>query len=201
MPGTHLVDTDGKGVEKITETGVVVAGEEYKLDCIIYASGFEVGTEYRRRSGFDLTGRAGVRLSEHWADGMRTKHGIHVHGFRTPSSVQPTEGANLISNVPHNLTEAARTIALMVAHARDNGFTEIEVTREAEDSWVELLLTGAGRMIGGPDCTPGYYNNEGQEPGSRGAGAERRPSRGGHGLLQIYRSPRSAGDFEGLQFR
>ena len=150
---------------KITENGVVVAGKEYALDCIIYASGFEVGTEYKRRSGFDLTGRDGRRLSEHWASGMRTKHGIHVHGFPNAFFVQPTQGANLISNVPHNLTEAARTIALMVNHAQANGFVQIEVTREAEDRWVELLLTGAGRMIGSQDCTPGYYNNEGREPG------------------------------------
>ena len=85
-----------------------------ELDCIIYASGFEVGTEYKRRSGFDLTGRDGVKLSEYWAEGMRTKHGIHVHGFPNAFFVQPTQGANLISNVPHNLTEAARTIAMMV---------------------------------------------------------------------------------------
>ncbi len=111
IPGTHLVDTDGKGVERITERGVVVAGQEYELECIIYASGFEVGTEYKRRSGFDLTGRDGVKLSDYWADGMRTKHGIHVHGFPNAFFVQPTQGANLISNVPHNLTEAAKTIA------------------------------------------------------------------------------------------
>ena len=154
-PGTHLVDTDGKGVERITGNGVVVAGKEYKLDCIIYASGFEVGTEYKRRAGFDLTGRGGVKLSDHWASGMRTKHGIHVHGFPNAFFVQPTQGANLISNVPHNLTEAAKTIALMIRHAQTNGFKEIEVTKEAEDRWVELLLTGAGRMIGSPDCTPG----------------------------------------------
>ena len=80
-PGTHLVDTDGKGVERITETGVVVAGVEYEVDCIIYASGFEVGTPFTRRAGYDMTGRDGVKLSEAWADGMRTKHGIHVHGF------------------------------------------------------------------------------------------------------------------------
>ena len=128
-PGTHLVDTDGKGVERITENGVVVAGKEYQLDCIIYASGFEVGTEYKRRAGFDLTGRGGVKLSEHWAAGMRTKHGIHVHGFPNAFFVQPTQGANLISNVPHNLTEAAKTIALMVRHAQANGFKEIEVTQ------------------------------------------------------------------------
>ncbi len=198
--GTHLVDTDGKGVDRITEAGVVVAGKEYKLDCIIYASGFEVGTEYRRRSGFDLVGRAGVRLSEHWADGMRTKHGIHVHGFPNAFFVQPTQGANLISNVPHNLTEAARTIALMVGHARENGFKEIEVTREAEDSWVELLLTGAGRMIGGPDCTPGYYNNEGQEPGPAARLNVGHPA-GAMAYFKYIDAWRSAGDFDGLRFR
>jgi cation diffusion facilitator CzcD-associated flavoprotein CzcO len=64
-PNTHLIDTDGKGVERITEKGLVVAGKEYEVDCIIYASGFEVGTSYQRRSGFDAVGRDGsetVRL-------------------------------------------------------------------------------------------------------------------------------------------
>ena len=80
-PGTHLVDTDGKGVERITENAVVVAGVEYEVDCIIYASGFEVGTPQTRRNGYDMTGRDGVKLSEYWADGMRTLHGMQVHGF------------------------------------------------------------------------------------------------------------------------
>jgi len=199
-PGTRLVDTDGKGVEEITKNGIVVAGKEYELDCIIYASGFEVGTEYRRRAGFDLTGRGGVKLSDHWADGMHTKHGIHVHGFPNVFFVQPTQGANLIANVPYNLTEAARTIALMVGHAQEHGFKEIEVSREAEDRWVELLLTGVGQMIGGPDCTPGYYNNEGREPGRAGKLNVGHPS----GALAYFRyidGWRSSGQFEGLQFR
>ena len=200
MPGTHLVDTDGKGVERITEKGVVVAGKEYQLDCIIYASGFEVGTEYRRRAGFDMSGRGGVKLSEHWAQGMRTKHGIHVHGFPNAFFVQPTQGANLISNVPHNLTEAAKTIAMMVKHAQDNGFKEIEVTKEAEDKWVELLLTGAGRMIGAPDCTPGYYNNEGREPGPAAKLNVGYPA-GAMAYFKYIDAWRSNGEFEGLQFR
>ena len=199
-PGTHLVDTDGKGVEKITENGVVVAGKIYPLDCIIYASGFEVGTEYKRRSGFDLTGRDGKRLSQHWASGMRTKHGIHVHGFPNAFFVQPTQGANLISNVPHNLTEAARTIAMMVNHAQANGFKEIEVTKEAEDRWVELLLTGAGRMIGSQDCTPGYYNNEGREPGPAAKLHVGHPA-GALAYFKYIDAWRESGQFEGLAFR
>jgi len=161
-PGTTLVDTDGKGVERITPRGVVAGGKEYEVDCIIYASGFEVGTSYERRAGYDVTGRDGVKLSDYWADGMRTKHGVHVHGFPNVFIVQPTQGANLISNIPHNLTEAARTIAQIVAHMQAQGLKEVEVTAEAEQAWIELLLTAPPSLIGSPDCTPGYYNNEGQ---------------------------------------
>ena len=75
----------------------------------------------RRRAGFDLVGRDGLKLSEAWAEGMRSKHGIHVHGFPNAFFVQPTQGANLISNVPHNLTEAGQTIAAIVRHAQDEG--------------------------------------------------------------------------------
>ncbi|MFN0185820.1 MAG: flavin-containing monooxygenase, partial [Aquabacterium sp.] len=145
-PNVRLVDTDGRGVERITEDGFVVAGQHHAVDCIIYASGFEVGTAFERRAGFDLAGRGGLRLSQHWAEGMRSLHGIHVHGFPNAFFVQPTQGANLISNVPHNLTEAARTIAIMVRHARDQGAREIEVTAEAEEAWVQLMLTSVGRM-------------------------------------------------------
>ena len=171
-PNTHLVDTDGKGVARITETGVVAAGREYELDCIIYASGFEVGTPYARRAGFDVTGRDGLTLSEYWAGGMRTLHGIHVRGFPNLLFVQPTQGANLISNVPHNLADSARTIAAVVRHAVERRVRHGRASpggRGRRGS--TLLLTGPGSMIGGPDCTPGYYNNEGQDPGARSSAA------------------------------
>ena len=200
VPGTQLVDTDGKGVERITEDGVVAGGEHIDVDCIIYASGFEVGTEYTRRAGYDLSGRDGVRLSQHWAEGMRTMHGIHVHGFPNAFIVQPTQGANLISNIPHNLTESGRTIAAIVRHALDIGSDQVEVTKEAEDAWMELLLSGGGRMLGSPDCTPGYYNNEGQDPGP----AARLNVGYPQGALAFFRyldGWRSSGRFEGLEFR
>ncbi len=199
-PSAHLVHTDGRGVEMITETGVVVAGVEYPVDCIIYASGFEVGTEYKRRAGFDLTGRDGLKLSEAWGEGMRTKHGIHVHGFPNAFFVQPTQGANLISNVPHNLTEAGKTIAMTIRYALDHGFKQIEVTGEAEDAWIELLLTGVGRMLGSPDCTPGYYNNEGQDPGPAARLSVGHPG-GATAYFKYIDGWRNSGAFEGLAFR
>jgi len=199
-PGAHLVDTGGKGVERITEKGVVVAGHEYEVDCIIYASGFEVGTAFERRAGFDPVGRGGQKLSEAWANGMRTKHGIHVHGFPNMYIVQPTQGANLISNVPHNLTEAGKTIAMTISHAQAVQAQEVEVTKEAEEAWLTLLLSGPARMLGSPDCTPGYYNNEGQDPGPARALFVGYPA-GAAAYFQYIDGWRSKGDFEGLAFR
>ena len=199
-PSTTLVDTDGKGVERITRTGVVANGVEYAVDCIIYASGFEVGTEFTGRAGFDLTGRDGLKLSEAWAEGMRSMHGTHVHGFPNLFFVQPTQGANLISNVPHNLTEAAKTVALIIGEAQTRGAREVEVSKAAQDAWIELLLTGPGRMIGSQDCTPGYYNNEGQDPGPAARYAIGYPQ-GASAYFRYLEGWRKSGQFEGLEFR
>ncbi len=199
-PGAHLIDTDGKGVERITEKGVVANGTEYEVDCIVYASGFEVGTPLERRTGFDPRGRGGVTLSQYWADGMRTKHGMHVHGFPNAFLVQATQAANLISNYPHNLVDAAQTISRVVSHAEALGARQVEVSKEAEDAWVNLLLTGMGLMIGSPDCTPGYYNNEGRDPGPQARYFVGYPA-GAVAFFNYIQGWRTSGKFEGLEFR
>jgi cyclohexanone monooxygenase len=199
-PRTTLIDTDGQGVERITEKGFVVAGKEYEVDCIIYASGFEVGTEYTARSGFEVRGRDGQKLSDAWGEGMRSKHGIHVHGFPNLFFSQPTQGANLISNVPHNLTEAGKTIALIVREALDRKAKEVEVTEAAQKAWVDLILTGPGRMLGMNDCTPGYYNNEGQPAGAGAKYAVGYPA-GAAAYFKYLDGWRSDRKFDGLEFR
>jgi len=199
-PGCHLVHTDGKGVEEIVPEGVRAGGRTYEVDCIIYASGFEVGTTYTSRAGFDVVGRNGVRLSEYWADGMKTMHGIHIHGFPNAFMVQFTQGANLISNVPHNFAESARAIAAVVRCARANGTEEVELSSDAEKKWVELLLSGPGMMLGDPNCTPGYYNNEGQPLGPTARFNVGYPF-GASAFFSYLTEWRDSGDFEGLEFR
>jgi len=201
VPGTHLIDTDGKGVERIDETGVWVDGVHYELDCLIYASGFEVGTDYARRSGYDTVGRDGLKLSEYWDEGMLSMHGIHVHGFPNIFVVGFTHGANLISNIPHNLIEAGKTIAAIVEHAEKVGADEVEVTAEAEAAWVDLLESGGRRFGNQPDCTPGYYNNEGQDAGRRGVLNSLGYPEGPVAYFEYIDRWRSSGEFEGLEFR
>ncbi len=200
-PSVHLVDTDGRGVERIDETGLWVNGVHYELDCLIYASGFEVGTDLARRAGFETTGRDGLTLSERWSDGMLSLHGIHTHGFPNLFIVGPTQGANLISNVPHNLTEAGTTIATIISHALAVGAAEVEVTGEAEAAWVSRLENGGRRFGNRPDCTPGYYNNEGLESGRRGLLNGVGYPEGPVAYFKYIDAWRNDGAFTGLEFR
>ncbi len=200
-PGTHLIDTAGQGVERIDETGVWVAGVHYELDCIIFASGFEVGTPAARRSGFETYGRNGLSLTERWAEGMHSLHGIHVREFPNLFIVGPSQGANLISNITQNLTEAGSTIAAIIDHATNVGAHIIETSESAERDWVKLMEGSARGLRSNPDCTPGYYNNEGRPIGRRemlnGSGYPQ----GAVAYFRYIDAWRNAGDFTGLEFK
>ena len=200
-PGCQLVDTDGRGVERIDETGVWVGGVHYELDCLIFASGFEVGTAAARRSGYETYGRGGESLTEHWAQGVHTLHGMNVHGFPNLFIVSPSQAANLISNITQNLTEAGSTIAAIVSHALDRNAEQVEATAEAEDAWIALLESNPRSFGGNPDCTPGYYNNEGTPMDRRmKLGASGYPD-GPVAFFEYIAKWRSDGEFTGLEFR
>jgi len=161
-PNVTLVDTNGLGVQEITERGVVVGDTEYELDCIVYATGFEVGTDYTRRAGYEVYGRNGVTLTEKWADGAATLHGMHSNGFPN-CFVFSTTQAGFTANFPHLLDEQSRHLAYILAEASERGATVVETTPEAEAAWVDTIVQMAQfnlRFL--ENCTPGYYNNEGK---------------------------------------
>ena len=200
-PNVHLVDTDGRGVTRIDEAGVWVGDDHHDLDVLIFASGFEVGTDYARRTGYETIGRDGVTLSERWADGMRTLHGMHVHGFPNLFIVSLSQAGNLISNVTYNLTEAGANVAAVVRHALDVGATEVEVTQEAEDAWIERIEGSVRSALGNAECTPGYYNNEGRPMGRRERLNSAGYPEGPVAYFEYIDRWRRSGQFAGLEFR
>jgi cyclohexanone monooxygenase len=162
-PNVRLVDTKGKGVERITETGVVVEGREYALDCLIYATGFEVGVDYLRSTGFEVYGRGGQSLTGKWKDGASTLHSMMTRGFPN-AFVLSTLQSGQSANFQHILDEKAKHIAHIIAQARTRGIKALEPTAEAEQDWVDTIVKLAvGRQPFLQECTPGYYNNEGGE--------------------------------------
>jgi cyclohexanone monooxygenase len=194
-----LVDTRGRGVERITETGVVAAGRLHEVDCLIYATGFEVGTAYTRRAGCELFGRGGLRLSQKWAPGVATLHGVQTRGFPNCFFLSPAQ-AGFTANFPHLLQQQSLHVAYIVAHAVQNGLREVEVSAEAEAQWVaDVVRLSQMNLDFFEQCTPGYYNNEGKP-------AERSGQNGFYGggpveYFRILREWRERGDLAGLELR
>jgi cation diffusion facilitator CzcD-associated flavoprotein CzcO len=196
-PNVHLVDTEGRGVEAITEKGVVANGVEYELDCLIYATGFEVGTEYTRRSGYELRGRDGVTLSAKWKEGISTLHGLYSRGFPNCFIVSNAQ-SGFTANFPHMINEQSKHIAYVLRHCTDHQVRRVEASQEAEDAWVQTIIDlSIMRQKFLEECTPGYYNNEGNvqamsaRNGSYGAGPV--------AFVKVLEDWRAEGGLKGLE--
>jgi cyclohexanone monooxygenase len=195
-PNVHLIDTDGRGVERVTAKGVVANGVEYEVDCIVFATGFEVGTDYTRRSGYDVVGRDGLTLSAKWADGFRSLHGYMTHGFPNMFLVANSQSA-ATTNFPHAMDEGARHFQYVIRRCIDEGIACVEPSREAEGAWVEHIVAvsryNEDFLV---SCTPGYYNNEGQP--SRRSMQNGPYGKGPNPYFKITKAWRDAGDMAGM---
>ncbi len=198
-PNVSLVNTDGRGIDAITDGAVIVGEREHELDCLVYATGFEVGTDYTRRAGYNVIGPRGNTLLEYWRDGMRSLHGMHVHGFPNMFVLGHTQGGFTV-NYPHLLEEASAHIAHLLRHAIDHGLSTVEATREGEEDWLVTLADSARDIRTFQEqCTPGYYNNEGQPAAGGFLGNSY-----GSGPMPFFRllaDWRDAGTFTGLELR
>jgi cyclohexanone monooxygenase len=162
-PNVTLVDTAGKGVERITPQGVVVAGKEYKLDCLVHASGFHFMTSYTKESGFTISGRGGLSLDDHWSRGAHTLWGIQTRGFPNFFLMSLLQSGVSI-NYMHTAEAQTQYLARVIAHCLDNDIGSVEPTKQAEDGWVHRVVELSGpRKAFLQACTPGYFNHEGQE--------------------------------------
>ncbi len=160
-PNVHLIDTDGRGVDEFTEKGVMFDGKEYEVDCIIFATGFEVGTDYSRRAGYSIIGVNGMSVSEKWSNGLSTYHGMHSRGFPNCFFFGPAQSA-FTATYTFSLDENSVHLAHIMTELKKRGATRVEASQAAEDAWVNTIIQKA-RLTEDfqKSCTPGYYNNEG----------------------------------------
>ncbi|HEX4906440.1 MAG TPA: monooxygenase, partial [Acidimicrobiales bacterium] len=192
-----LVDvSESKGVDRITPKGVVANGQEYEVDCIIYASGFEITTDFRRRLGLEIHGRGGVSIYDHWEDGMKTLHGFTTRDFPNWFYVGISQNA-LSVNMTAMFDEQARHISYIIAETQKRGATTVEPTAEGQQAWCDLI---ASMQVMGLEffesCTPGYYNNEGNLGDRRVSGTYTPGLNAFNALLEQWRAK---GDMEGLE--
>jgi cyclohexanone monooxygenase len=197
-PNVTLVDvSETKGVERITERGVVAHGVEHEVDCIVFASGFEITSSLDRQLAISpLAGRGGGSLYDHWGKGFRTLHGIMAHGFPNYFATGFIQGG-VTASTTKMFEQQLDHIAYILGEATARGATVVEPTTEAEEGWVRTIRENAiDNSAFLTECTPGYYNSEGETNGRWFLGEPYGP--GFYALEDLLREWRDAGDLAGL---
>lgn len=200
-PNVTLVDTEGKGVERITEKGVVVGGVEYELDCLIFATGFEVNrATYTHQAALEIVGRDGRKLSDHWANGMRTYQGFTSHGFPNCFHMGFTQ-TGYTPNFTYMLANQSQHIAAVLADANARGVESMEPTKQAEADWLALVSAPNQMTDYLASCTPGYYNAEGAKEGNNNGFLQGHYPEGGLRFYEMLAEWRANGDYDGMTLR
>lgn len=199
-PNVTLVDTDGRGVEKIEGNRVWAGGRAYEIDCLIYASGFDFQSRtLAERNGFEIYGRGAQSLTEKCEPDTKTMFGMFHHGFPN-LFIQSGAQAVLTVNITHILTEAARVFAGLIKQCHERGVTAFEATPQAEQAWVDRMHAyPLERLQFDLECTPSYLNNEGNP--HEGAAILAFYPGGAVEYIDIIRSWIKAGDLAGLELR
>lgn len=206
-PNVTLVDvSESKGVERITETGLVAGGKEFEVDCIIFASGFEITTEIHRRYSIDsIRGRDGVSLYDHWADGYKTLHGMTSRGFPNQFFTGFTQ-VGISANIAANYELQGEHIAYVISEALNRGISALEPSQDAQDGWCQTIRDNfVDNSAFDAECTPGYYNNEGGGVGKDAEGIRSHLGEpygpGFYAFGDLLKEWRDKGDFEGLDVK
>ena len=216
LPNVTLVDTDGKGVDCVTENGVMVAGTEYKLDLLILGTGFRAPSEGSPafRAGMSVTGRDGLSLDKKWTDGIETLHGVISRGFPNLFWPGPRQAGatanqcfvldNLATHVAYILSESERRATREQLSSQT--FT-VEPTAEAVEEWSMQILMRAATFAGLSGCTPGYLNRQGEIDRVTDQAARMKAARGaiwGRGILSYLDTLegwRGQGNMRGLEIQ
>ncbi|CAM4307085.1 Pentalenolactone D synthase [Mycobacterium basiliense] len=160
----ELINTDGRGIERIYDAGVVANGQKFPVDCIVFATGFEGIGNYPEKTGIDIIGRRGVSMKQRWSDGMLSLHGVLSSGFPNLFfNLASVDGqATLSVNMSYTLGGVADHIAKIVCETRRRGARACEIEPETEAQWVKLIESGTARSRTTKlRCTPGRRNNNG----------------------------------------
>lgn len=163
-PNVDLIDvSETKGLQSLSETGFIANGKEYPVDCIIFASGFEVTSDLERRWGMDVfEGRDGVSIYDHWRDGPKTLHGTMTHGFPNQFYIGYIQGG-LNATVTRQIGGQSQHIAHIIRETLKRGASAVEPSQQAQDDYVrhfaEIEVDLSAFQA---ECPPSYFNNEGE---------------------------------------
>jgi len=133
-PNVSLVDVRSAPIQEITPKGVRTADQEYELDAIAFATGFDAMTGALRE--IDIRGVDGTRLADKWIGGPMTYLGITVAGFPNMFIVTGPGSPGVKSQMIHSIEQHVDWVSDLLKTASERQIRRIEADTDAETNWV-----------------------------------------------------------------
>ena len=140
-----LVDIRHAPIEEITPTGISTEADQYELDIIVFATGFDAMTGTYLK--MEIRGRGGLTLSEKWAEGPKTYLGLASAGFPNLFMITGPGSPSVLSNMPVSIEQHIEWISDLLGYLRDHGVDVIEAAAGAEAAWVEHVNEEAEKTL------------------------------------------------------
>ncbi|MDE0009169.1 MAG: cyclohexanone monooxygenase, partial [Gammaproteobacteria bacterium] len=148
-----LVNVRDNPVERITPKGVVTDGQEYELDSLIFATGFDAMTG--ALLNIDVRGRGGQTLDDKWSAGPRTYLGLSTVGFPNMFMISGPGSPSVLTNMITSIEQHVVWIHDCLEYLREKRLATIEATPPAEDDWVDHVNAVADLTLY-PTCNSWY---------------------------------------------
>ncbi|PPJ50248.1 hypothetical protein CBER1_04875 [Cercospora berteroae] len=166
-PNVTLIDTDGKGLDGYTKSGILLDGAEFEIDALILATGFtfDPALDPSEKMRTAIQGRNGLTMKDYWNQPESgTVFGVAMPGFPNMFSTF-LRGSPTTWNSMHIMEMAAALFIGVVQQAqkrtREGGRIVVEASKEGERRYGEEVAKRAGWFSVLPTCTPGYFTEEG----------------------------------------
>jgi len=140
-----LIDVSDEPIEAITPAGIQVKGQDYAVDAIVFATGFDAMTGALLK--IDIRGTGGQALKDKWREGPKTYLGLGIAGFPNLFTITGPGSPSVLTNMLPSIEQHVEWIADCIGYLRDHGFARIEAQAEAEESWVAHVREVAGGSL------------------------------------------------------
>jgi cation diffusion facilitator CzcD-associated flavoprotein CzcO len=140
-----LVDVSSTPIAELTQRGIRTTADEYDLDVIVFATGFDAMTGSLLRA--NIVGAHGVGLRDKWAAGPRTYLGIATAGFPNLFMVTGPGSPSVLVNMLVAIEQHVDWIADCIGYVCEQGSPSIDATLDAENAWVDHVNEVAERTL------------------------------------------------------
>ena len=153
QPNVTLVDISKGAIDEITASGLQANGEDFELDCIVFATGFDAMTGALLNA--DIRGEGGLTLAEKWSAGPRTYLGLGTAGFPNLFTITGPGSPSVLTNMLPSIEQHVNWIADCIQYLKKSNLQTIDATDDAENAWVEHVNVLASHTLY-PSCNSWY---------------------------------------------